>query len=36
MGLAAAAGTYQAIVGFVIVLGANLVVRRIDPEKSLF
>ncbi|MGA2641207.1 MAG: ABC transporter permease subunit [Spirochaetia bacterium] len=36
MGLAAAAGTYQAIVGFVLVLGANLVVRRIDPEKSLF
>lgn len=36
MGLAAAAGTYQALVGFVLVLGANTVVRRIDPEKSLF
>jgi putative aldouronate transport system permease protein len=36
MGLAAAAGTYQAVVGFVLVLGANLLVRRIDPEKALF
>jgi putative aldouronate transport system permease protein len=36
MGLASAAGTYQALVGFVLVLGANTVVRRIDPEKSLF
>ena len=36
MGLAAAAGTYQALVGFVLVLATNLVVRRIDPEKSLF
>jgi putative aldouronate transport system permease protein len=36
MGLAAAAGTYQALVGFVLVLGANTVVRKIDPEKSLF
>jgi putative aldouronate transport system permease protein len=36
MGMSAAAGLYQAAVGFVLVLGSNLIVRRIDPEKSLF
>jgi putative aldouronate transport system permease protein len=36
IGMTAAAGLYQAAVGFVLVLTANLVVRRIDLEKSLF
>ncbi|HVP19968.1 MAG TPA: ABC transporter permease subunit [Spirochaetia bacterium] len=36
IGMSAAAGLYQAAVGFVLVLVSNLVVRRIDPEKSLF
>jgi len=34
--MASAAGFYQAIVGFLLVLGSNLIVRRIDPDKSLF
>jgi putative aldouronate transport system permease protein len=36
IGMSAAAGLYQSAVGFVLVLLSNLVVRRIDPEKSLF
>ncbi len=36
IGMSAAAGLYQSAVGFVIVLGSNLIVRRLDPEKSLF
>jgi putative aldouronate transport system permease protein len=36
IGMTAAAGLYQAAVGFVLVLTANLIVRRIDLEKSLF
>jgi putative aldouronate transport system permease protein len=36
IGMTAAAGLYQAAVGFVLVLAANLIVRRIDLEKSLF
>ena len=36
IGMASAAGFYQAIVGFLLVLGSNLIVRRIDPDKSLF
>jgi putative aldouronate transport system permease protein len=36
IGMASAAGTYQAFVGFILVLGTNLVVRKIDPEKALF
>ena len=34
--LSAAAGFYQSIIGFILVLGSNLLVRRIDPESSLF
>lgn len=34
--LAAAAGFYQSIVGFILVLVANWVVRRVDPDRSLF
>lgn len=36
VGMAAAAGLYQSIVGFVLVLGANLAVRRIEPDSALF
>jgi putative aldouronate transport system permease protein len=36
IGMSAAAGLYQSAVGFVLVLASNLIVRRIDPEKSLF
>lgn len=33
---ASAASTYQAIVGFVIVLTVNLIVRKVDKENALF
>lgn len=36
VGMAAAAGLYQAVVGFVLVVAANWVVRRIDADKALF
>ncbi len=36
VGMASAAGLYQSVVGFVLVISANLVVRRIDPESALF
>jgi putative aldouronate transport system permease protein len=36
IGMSSAAGLYQSVVGFVLVLASNLIVRRIDPEKSLF
>lgn len=36
VGQAAAAGFFQAVVGFVLVLLANWAVRRVDKEKSLF
>ena len=36
LGMTAAAGLYQSFVGFVLVVTANLVVRRIDPESALF
>jgi len=32
----AAAGFYQSLVGFVLVLSANLLTRRIDPDSALF
>jgi putative aldouronate transport system permease protein len=34
--MAAAAGFYQSVVSFVLVVGANWLVRRIDPDKALF
>lgn len=34
--LSAAAGLYQSVVGFILVLGTNLWVRHIDPENALF
>ena len=36
LGMASAAGFYQAVVGLALVLVANMVVRRLDPEKALF
>ena len=34
--MSSAAGVYQSLVGFVLVLGANLAVRKLDPESALF
>ncbi|MDO4333236.1 MAG: ABC transporter permease subunit [Eubacteriales bacterium] len=36
IGMASAAGVYQSMVGFVLVLLSNLAVRRIDPDNALF
>ncbi len=36
IGMSAAAGFYQSIVGFVLVLVANMVVRRFDKDAALF
>ena len=34
--MSSAAGVVQSVVGFAVVLTANLIVRKIDPENSLF
>ena len=36
IGMSAAAGFYQSVVGFVLVVSANLIVRKIDDESALF
>jgi putative aldouronate transport system permease protein len=36
IGMSAAVGLFQSVVGFFTILGANWVVRRIQPESSLF
>lgn len=36
VGMASAAGFYQAFVGFALVLGSNLAVKKISPDRSLF
>jgi len=36
IGMSSAAGLYQSAVGFVLVLGANLIVRRINKDIALF
>jgi len=36
IGMSTAANFYQSMVGFILVLSANLIVRKIDPEYSLF
>lgn len=36
VGMSAAAALYQSFVGFILVLGANWLVRRIDSENALF
>lgn len=36
LGMAAAAGLYQSIVGLVLIVTSNLLVKKISPEQSLF
>lgn len=36
LGMTAAAGLYQSFVGFILVISANLIVRKIDAESALF
>ncbi|WP_420488766.1 ABC transporter permease [Paenibacillus caui] len=36
LGMSAAAGLYQAVVGFFLVIGANWIVRRIDKDQAVF
>jgi putative aldouronate transport system permease protein len=36
IGMASAAGSYQAIVGFIIILIVNLIIKKIDNESALF
>ncbi|CAM4271360.1 sugar ABC transporter permease [Erysipelothrix inopinata] len=36
LGMSSAAGLYQSVVGFIILMLANTVVRKLDPESSLF
>ena len=36
IGMSSAAGVYQSIVGFVLVVTANFIVRKVDSESSLF
>ncbi len=36
IGLAAAAGVYQSVVGFVLILFTNMIVRKFRPEMALF
>lgn len=36
IGMSSAAGMYQSVVGFVLVLVSNLIVRKVDNESSLF
>ena len=36
VGMSTAAGLYQSLVGFLVLLGANWVVSRIDPDSAMF
>ncbi|MEG0285735.1 MAG: ABC transporter permease subunit [Vagococcus sp.] len=36
LGMTAAAGLYQSLVGCILLIGANMVVRKMDPDSSLF
>ncbi|MDE7276852.1 MAG: sugar ABC transporter permease, partial [Lachnospiraceae bacterium] len=36
VGMSAAAGFYQSIVGFILVLAANAIVRKLDADNALF
>ena len=36
MSMASAAGLYQSVVGFICILAANIIVRKLDPESALF
>ena len=35
-GMSAAAGVYQSVVGFILILVANAIVRRVDEDSALF
>ena len=36
IGMASAANLYQSVVGFILVLGSNFIVRKIDKDSALF
>ena len=36
MGMSSAAGFLQSFIGMICIIGANALVRKIDPESSLF
>lgn len=36
LGMPAAAGLFQSLVGFILVLSTNLIIRKVDPERALF
>ena len=36
MSMSSAAGLYQSVIGFILILSANLFVRRLDPDSALF
>lgn len=36
VGMSAAAGLYQSLVGFILVLAANAIVRKVDSDNALF
>jgi putative aldouronate transport system permease protein len=36
IGMTAAAGLYQAVVGFILVFTTNMIVRKVNPENALF
>lgn len=36
MSMASAAGLYQSVVGFIFILTANIIVRKLDPDSALF
>jgi putative aldouronate transport system permease protein len=36
VGMASAAGVYQSVIGFILVLGANFLVRKVSPDNALF
>ena len=36
IGISSAVGCFQAIVGFLLIMGSNLIVRRLDQESALF
>jgi len=36
LGMAAAAGFYQSVVGLALIVGANMLVRKLSPEHALF
>lgn len=36
VGMSSAAGLYQSVVGFVLVLSSNLLIRKISPENAMF